>query len=486
MATPPPLRVQRLWKLIESSGKTYESLNVLALRCGYFDHPAAKGYRLGVNASDWLRVTHATALAGPAAQLRLLFNQLARLLSTLTNVIFVFDAHPAEDVMLPQHVMDSFITMTAACGFHVHTAPGDALAELGTLSALGKIDAVLTKDVRAFLYGALSVVVPVNLTHIEQVTVYEVHHILAENRITRGDMVLAALMLEFQYHNSNAQPLIVTRALARYGFGDRLLHAIEDFGDEVPLRFIHDWTCEFIDYLRRDPLNYVGSSCETLVSSLPTLFPNLKIARGYVRPVTSTAQVLSTQHWLLTMPDIHGILQMCIKLFSSPTGNLMFERLKPSINTGVAFRALLQETITQDEKCKSLTRLLSTQEPFTSEDSPEIKVEDCRLIHEQWILKIRIVLPVVAVDDVFCLRGASVLYVPAPLVLRARPQCKLQLHSALRIPNPSPNLFDILTGWVDPDIEDPTSINPEVIDLTRVDDDTVIDLTNDDSDSDHA
>ena len=39
-------------------------------------------------------------------------------------------------------------------------APGEAEAELAALNAAGRIDAVLTEDFRAFLFGAITIVKP--------------------------------------------------------------------------------------------------------------------------------------------------------------------------------------------------------------------------------------------------------------------------------------------------------------------------------------
>lgn len=127
----------------------YGSLNELALHHGYLEQPASRGYRLGVNArysdpfvelglcsivlfahSDWLRGACATIRSNSQAQLRSLFNQLARLLSTLTNAVFVFDSQLIQDAkpVVPQHMLDSFQSLINVFGFHVHT-----VCQFGTL-----------------------------------------------------------------------------------------------------------------------------------------------------------------------------------------------------------------------------------------------------------------------------------------------------------------------------------------------------------------
>lgn len=149
----------------------------------------------------------------------------------------------------------------------------------------------------------------------------------------------------------------LTQSLARYGFGERLLYAIEDFGSNIPAPFVDDWCNELADYFQRDPLGYIGNSYRMPPPVFPASFPDLSLANGFIHPVTSPSEVLLGHDWLLRMPDVPRILQYCIQHFSSPTGNIMFERFRRSINAGVAFRSLLQETVTQDEKSQVLTQV---------------------------------------------------------------------------------------------------------------------------------
>lgn len=136
--------------------------------------------------------------------------------------------------------------------------------------------------------------------------------------------------------------------MSRYGFGDRLLHAIEDFGNNIPSDFIFDWREEILDYLKRDTLGYIGGSYSVPASTLPISFPDLREACSLVRPITSPPELLFGHNWRLQMPDVHGLFQFCLDRFASPTGNLVFELGKTDIWTSISFRAVLLEAALHD------------------------------------------------------------------------------------------------------------------------------------------
>lgn len=120
--------------------------------------------RLGVDASLWLfHVRKARGGANP--ELRTLFFRLARLLTLPVAPVFVFDGPQrprykrAAVVETARFVtQERFRSLLDAFGYVHWTAPGEAEAELAWLGAEGHLDALLTDDVDAFLFGAPTVV----------------------------------------------------------------------------------------------------------------------------------------------------------------------------------------------------------------------------------------------------------------------------------------------------------------------------------------
>lgn len=126
----------------------------------------SKLYRLGIDATSWLY--HARKSRGGAEpELRLVFYRLVRLLALPIAPVFVLDGakRPAmkrgAPVWLGSHPLEApFQALVRACGFAHWRAPGEAEAELAWLSASGGLDAVLTDDVDALLFGANVVLRP--------------------------------------------------------------------------------------------------------------------------------------------------------------------------------------------------------------------------------------------------------------------------------------------------------------------------------------
>lgn len=119
-----------------------------------------RGLRLGIDASLWL--FHALQSSGGAnPHLRLLFYRLAKLLSLPVLPVFVFDGPKRPTwkrgklVSGRQQVIEEpFSYLIEAFGYQWHRAPGEAEAELAYLNQVNLIDAVLTDDSDALLFGA--------------------------------------------------------------------------------------------------------------------------------------------------------------------------------------------------------------------------------------------------------------------------------------------------------------------------------------------
>ncbi|KAJ7181888.1 PIN domain-like protein, partial [Mycena filopes] len=93
--------------------------------------------------------------------LQKIFYQLCNFSSAPVTLVFVFDG-PGRPSMKrgttvvhhPLWLIDHLKTMIKAFGYHFYDAPGEAEAELAHLNASGRIDAVITEDSDAFLFGA--------------------------------------------------------------------------------------------------------------------------------------------------------------------------------------------------------------------------------------------------------------------------------------------------------------------------------------------
>ena len=120
--------------------------------------------------------------AGRNLELKTLFLKLAHMLNSCAVPVFVFDGPDRPSMKRGHHVRDlppllktDFERLIDAFGFFSHQvrtstcmilqvinpypqAPGEAEAELAYLNAIGAIDAMLTEDVDAFIFGAKTVI----------------------------------------------------------------------------------------------------------------------------------------------------------------------------------------------------------------------------------------------------------------------------------------------------------------------------------------
>lgn len=155
--------VPGLWAELADAG-TDVSLTQLAFEHFEQNSNALRGLRLGIDASLWL--FHARqGQDGSNPELRTLFFRLCRLLALPILPLFVFDGpgRPSlkrgKSIKGVRHPLQTpFVEMIQAFGFQAIVAPGEAEAELACLNKEGTIDAVMTDDVDALVFGAQVIV----------------------------------------------------------------------------------------------------------------------------------------------------------------------------------------------------------------------------------------------------------------------------------------------------------------------------------------
>ncbi|KAF8128272.1 PIN domain-like protein [Boletus edulis] len=267
--------VRGLWPIL-ACARDERSLTEFAANEGFQSGVGASGVKLltvGVDASVWMhsvcpvfRYNHAGAGANP--ELRTLFYRLAALLSIPLHAVFIFDgpARPREKrqkhVRRPHHwLAPAFQEMLTVFGFAWHEGPGEAEAELAVLSQNGLIDAVLTTDNDALVFGAT----PGILTEFEIYTDYAVANAAG---LSHGDLLLIALLSGGDYDGGIPHCGIKTAyGVSRYKLGDNLVHAFTTKGPETVdfNHFLSWYTCQLI----------------------PASFPCPNVLWQYICPVTS-------------------------------------------------------------------------------------------------------------------------------------------------------------------------------------------------------
>nr|ODN99736.1 hypothetical protein L204_02169 [Cryptococcus depauperatus CBS 7855] len=155
--------VTGLWDLLRPAA-TWSSLSTLSKEAFYANKNGLRGLTIGIDASIW--IFHAAIPQhGENPFLRTIFFKITALLQHPILPVFVFvDGPNKPNFKRNQRVAGHFGThdyrskqfkaLLDVCGLEWWNAPGEAEAELAIMNRQGKIDAVLSDDGDALLFGA--------------------------------------------------------------------------------------------------------------------------------------------------------------------------------------------------------------------------------------------------------------------------------------------------------------------------------------------
>jgi Holliday junction resolvase YEN1 len=262
-------------------------------------------------------------------------------------------------------------------------ASGEAEAELACLIKFGIIDAVLTDDGDALVFGATQIIrrcavlsgfmaqlstsaLSPDLTDSkDEVTVYTADAISTTAGVpfTRGGILLIALLSGGDY-DTVRQPqhlpsiLIVTayqagipgfgastaRGLAQRGLGDSLLRAALGERSTFP-QFVDRWRKDICEQLCADSGGHLGKRFAGLSTRVPRTFPDVDIMDAYVFPYTSWSDRGTGPNLMpLTaqLSDITKIAAFCERQFSWGGMSGMLSKLHNVLWEGVCIRMLCE------------------------------------------------------------------------------------------------------------------------------------------------
>ncbi|KAG1883401.1 PIN domain-like protein, partial [Suillus subluteus] len=296
------------------------------------------------------------AQAGANAELKSLFRKLARLYCTPSEVIIVFDgpAKPAikrgtHVIKTPPWLTEPFKHFAQTLGFAVHDAAGEAEAELAVLSHSGVIDAVITEDSNALVFGA---------SHVfwsdpgcpDNIIVYSADNIQrhGEVMLSDGGLLLMALLCSGDYHDGlPGCGWKTARGLVQYGVGDNLLqearaHSLTSSHEGLK-DYICGWFCRLQEILVKDPLGHIGQRHPKFLNNVPDSFPDVSVVLAYVKPPTSVQPVSHDSHLFIhsKVLDLENLAYLCEFHFCwsryTPPGPL-----QDYIWPGICIRVLLE------------------------------------------------------------------------------------------------------------------------------------------------
>ncbi|KAF4621766.1 hypothetical protein D9613_012163 [Agrocybe pediades] len=304
-----------LWEIVNPSLKRVSrELEAVGQGQSYFPR---WGVDMSILMAECIGATFAAGVNGQfeGGALRLLFNRLCQLASLPVTLVFVYDGAGRPSIKNEHSVVDSPLwwvnhskVLVQAFGYHVHVAPGEAEAELAMLNQLGMIDAVVTNDSDAILFGAIVIYKSIprdQREYDDQVLKYDAGDAEDEIGFSKGTALLIALMAGEDYDRRGIYGcgFTVARDLAKCGFGDSLIEAYERLRDN----HFHDFT------------GFMASAAQQLqpVFRIPSRV-SLDILDLYLKPLTSSstpAGVPDHGRWIHREISFPLIVQFCMQHF---------------------------------------------------------------------------------------------------------------------------------------------------------------------------
>jgi len=105
--------------------------------------------------------------------------------------------------------------------------------------------------------------------------------------------------------------------------------------------FLVEWRHQLCWELTENTHGYFQSRHPAVAQAIPASFPNLKVVRLYVSPITSTAPFISEEPWVNHNANPCKLSQLCNQTFSWQVAKIedKFERL---VWSGVCFRQVVE------------------------------------------------------------------------------------------------------------------------------------------------
>ncbi|KOC07109.1 rad2-like endonuclease [Aspergillus flavus AF70] len=267
----------------------------------------ARPIRVAVDISIWLFQVQA-GRGGKNPELRTLFYRLLKFLALPVHPLFVYDGKhkppfkrgkatgstygSAPIIGLSKILVDLF-------RFPRHDAPGEAEAECARLQRAGVVDAVMSNDVDALMFGSTLTIMNFSkesgsgtsaATHI---TCYEMGNLNSSScsRLDRAGMILFAMLSGGDYLPSGVPKCgsKLAAEIARAGFGEDLLEVLNSEETELNVK-LNEWRERLQYELEANESGYFQTKHKAV--RIPESFPDRTVLSYYAKPIVSDSKDL--------------------------------------------------------------------------------------------------------------------------------------------------------------------------------------------------
>ena len=259
---------------------------------------------MAVDISIWL-IQAQVCRGGKNPELRTLFYKLLKFLALPIHPLFVYDGEqkpPFKRGKVAKHPRGNPIvalsrTLIDLFNFPRHDAPGEAEAECARLQKAGVVDAVMSNDADALMFGSTFTLMnfsreqSTGTTTATHVTLYcaQVEDLPANISLSPAGMVLFAMLSGGDYLPSGVPKCGKKLAgeIAKAGFGDDLLEIIGSDDNEVELKLM-DWRTRLQYELDENESGYFKRKNKAV--RIPNTFPDRDILSYHANPIVSSPE----------------------------------------------------------------------------------------------------------------------------------------------------------------------------------------------------
>lgn len=342
--------------------------------------------RIAIDAAIW-NFQNQAGQGGRNPELRTLFYRLLKLLALPIHPVFVYDGKnkpltkrgktvSSYGTCIPNEMSKKLVQLFR---YPHHTAPGEAEAECAFLQKHGIVDAVMSQDVDAIMFGSGMTLRNwskeatrgnKNATHVDVLRSSEVRE---KSGLNPEGLILVALLSGGDYDSDGVAGFGATLAceIAKAGFGEELLELVAK-DDEAGLQ---EWRERLQVELETNESGYFKVKRKTL--RVPTDFPDRTILGYYTNPAVSPMSELPLlqSRWKTAWEesiDPAALRQYVAEKFdwSYDTGAKKLTRcLAPSLLAHKLLRGLADTTIT------SVDQITERRSHFLNDGMPELRVK---------------------------------------------------------------------------------------------------------------
>ncbi|PLB53220.1 hypothetical protein P170DRAFT_404162 [Aspergillus steynii IBT 23096] len=294
--------------LINAIG-TGERISLSRLAVNHLER-TARPIRIAVDISIWLFQVQA-GRGGTNPELRTLFYRLLKLLALPIHPLFVYDGKEKPPfkrgkasggsagnlpiIRLSKVLVDLF-------KFPRHDAPGEAEAECARLQTAGVVDAVMSNDVDALMFGSSWTVMNFSkesgsgttaATHVTCYRMGDGEKNPSVAKLDRAGMILFAMLSGGDYLPSGVPKCgnKLAAEIARAGFGADLLEIINSNRASLETQ-LSEWRERLQYELEENESGYFTTKHKAV--RVPESFPDKTILSYYAKPVVSTQSDISS------------------------------------------------------------------------------------------------------------------------------------------------------------------------------------------------